>query len=158
LRRSGLLITSYAVSPANAEPLGEPAWSTEPGTVVPAYGTPSKFEKAVVRPLSTPNGEPRNQHARTPHQQLQGIVTPNGLHFTISHAGNAEIDPAQHRLAIHGLVKRPLVFTVDALSRYPLVSRFAFVECGGNSAPLFSPAPIHASVPALHGLAPGAAA
>ena len=69
LRASGILITGYAVSPANAEPLSEPAWSTEPGTVVPAYGAPSKFEKAVVRTLSNPNGEPRNSHARTPHQQ-----------------------------------------------------------------------------------------
>ena len=109
-------------------------------------------EQGSSRAASSANGEPRNQHARTPHQQLQGIVTPNGLHFTISHAGNAEIDPAQHRLAIHGLVKRPLAFSVDALSRYPLVSRFTFVECGGNSAPLFSPEPIQASVQALHGL------
>src|SRR3954463_6117725 len=153
LRRSGILITGYAVSPANAEPLSEPAWSKEPGTVVPAYGTPSNYEKAVVRTLSNPNGEPRNSHARTPHQQLQGMVTPNGLHFTISHGGNAEIDPAQHKLAIHGLVKRPLVFSVDALMRYPTVSRFTFVECGGNSAPLFSPEPIQANVQALHGLA-----
>jgi sulfane dehydrogenase subunit SoxC len=33
------------------------------------------------------------------------------------------------------------------------VSRFTFLECGGNSAPLFSPEPIQASVQALHGLA-----
>src|SRR5262245_66389345 len=97
LRAGGILFAGYAVSPARAEPLSEPPWSKEPGTLVPAYGTPSKYEKAVVRTLSNPNGEPRNSHARTPHQQLQGMVTPNGLHFTISHAGNAEIDPAQHR-------------------------------------------------------------
>ncbi len=53
---------------------------------------------------------------------------------------------------IHGLVKRPLVFTLDALSRYPMVSRIAFVECGGNSAPMFSNEPIQATVQALHGL------
>ena len=153
LRASGILFTGYALSPARAEPLSEPPWSREPGTVVPPYGTPSKYEKAVVRTLSNPNGEPRNSHARTPHQQLQGMVTPSGLHFTISHAGNAEIDPAQHRLAIHGLVKRPLVFTLDSLARYPMVSRFSFVECGGNSAPLFSSAPVQANVQALHGLA-----
>ena len=34
-----------------------------------------------------------------------------------------------------------------------MVSRFTFVECGGNSAPLFSPEPVQASVQALHGLA-----
>jgi sulfane dehydrogenase subunit SoxC len=146
-------MTGYAVKPAAAEPLVDAPWSKEPGDVVPPYGTPSKHEKSVVRTLSNPNGEPRTQHARTPHHLLQGTATPNGLHFTISHAGNADIDPREHRLVIHGLVKRPLVFTVDALMRYPLVSRFHFVECGGNSAPLFSPEPIQATVQSLHGLA-----
>jgi sulfane dehydrogenase subunit SoxC len=134
------------------ETLTEPQWGKEPGTTVTEYGTPSKFEKAATRTLSNPKGEPRTQHARTPHHLLQGMATPNGLHFVISHSGNAEIDPAQHRLAIHGLVKRPLVFTVDALMRYPMVSRFTFVECGGNSAPLFSPEPLQANPQALHGL------
>src|SRR5262249_15914135 len=113
----------------------------------------SKFEKAAVRTLSNPKGEPRTQHARTPHHLLQGTATPNGLHFTISHAGNPDIEPDKHRLAIHGLVKRPLVFTLEALARYPMVSRFTCVECGGTSAPLFSPEPIQATAQALHGLA-----
>ena len=53
---------------------------------------------------------------------------------------------------IHGLVKQPLSFTLDALDRYPMVSRIGFVECGGNSAPLFSNEPVQANVQALHGL------
>jgi sulfane dehydrogenase subunit SoxC len=113
---------------------------------------PSRFEKNVVRTLSNPKGEPRTQHGRTPHHLLNGTITPNGLHFVISHAGDADIDPEKHRLVIHGLVKRPLVFTLDALARYPMVSRMTFVECGGNSAPLFSNEPIQASLQALHGL------
>jgi sulfane dehydrogenase subunit SoxC len=152
--RGAAAITGYAMAkPAVAEPLGDDAWSRVPGAGVPAYGTPSRFEKHVVRTLSNPKGEPRTQHARTPHHLLHGTTTPNGLHFVISHAGDPDIDPAKHRLLIHGLVKRPLVFTLDALARYPMVSRVAFVECGGNSAPLFSPQPIQASVQALHGLA-----
>ena len=150
LRASGILITGYVVSPAAAEPLADAPWSKEPGMLVPAYGVPSKFEKAAVRTLSNPKGEARTQHARTPHHLLQGMTTPNGLHFVISHAGDADIAPRAHRLAIHGLVKRPLVFTLEALERYPMVSRFTFVECGGNSAPLFSPEPIQASVQRLH--------
>jgi sulfane dehydrogenase subunit SoxC len=143
-------MTGYSVK---AEPLADAPWSKEPGSVVEPYGAPSKYEKAAVRTLSNPKGEPRTQHGRTPHHLLQGMTTPNGLHFVISHAGNPDIDPAQHRLAIHGLVKRPLLFTVDALARYPMVSRFTFVECGGNSAPLFSPEPVQANVQGLHGLA-----
>src|SRR3979411_423771 len=34
-----------------------------------------------------------------------------------------------------------------------MVSRIGFVECGGNSAPLFSNEPVQADVQALHGLA-----
>src|SRR6266550_7450733 len=147
-------MTGYTLArPAAAAPLADDPWSSAPGTNVPAYGVPSRFEKSVVRTLSNPNGEPRTQHGRTPHHLLHGTSTPNGLHFVISHAGDADIDPEKHRLVIHGLVKRPLLFTLDALARYPMVSRMTFVECGGNSAPLFSSEPIQASVQALHGLA-----
>ena len=85
--------------------------------------TPSQFEKDVVRTLSNPKGEFRNSHARTPHHLLNGTITPSSLHFTISHSGVPDIDPAQHKLVIHGMVRQPLEFTLDTLSRYPLVTR-----------------------------------
>src|SRR3954463_12677007 len=150
--RGGAALAAAMTGYARAEPLAEAPWSKGPGELAPPYGTPAKHEKDAVRTLSNPKGEPRTQHARTPHHLLQGTATPNPLHFTISHAGNPDIDPRQHKLAIHGLVRRPLVFTLDALERYPMVSRFTFVECGGNSSPLFSPEPIQANVQALHGL------
>jgi sulfane dehydrogenase subunit SoxC len=142
-----------AAKSARAEALVDEPWSKAPGSVSKPYQQPSRFEERVGRTLSNPNGEPRNSHARTPHQMLNGMITPNGLHFTIIHAGTPDIDPDKHKLLIHGLVKRPLVFTLDALARYPTVSRMTFVECGGNSAPMFSNEPIQASVQALHGLA-----
>ena len=110
------------------------------------------FEDKVVRTLSNPNGAPRTQHARAPLHLLNGTITPNALHFTILHTGIPDIDPDQHRLVIHGLVRQPLEFTLDKLMRYPMVSRMHFVECGGNSAPLFSKEPLQATVQALHGL------
>ena len=146
-------VTGYAFTrTAAAETLVDGPWSRTAGELVPPYGMPSRHERNVVRTLSNPKGEPRTSHARTPHHLLNGTFTPNGLHFTISHSGNPDIDPEQHRLVIHGLVKQPLVFTLDSLSRYPLVSRMHFVECGGNSAPMFSNEPMQASVQALHGL------
>ena len=39
-----------------------------------------------------------------------------------------------------------------ALARYPMVSRINFVECGGNSAPLYNKDPVQANVQAIHGL------
>ena len=81
------------------------------------------------------------------------MITPSGLHYERSHSGIPDINPDTHRLVIHGLVKRPLEFTLEALERYPMVSRVGFVECGGNSAPLFSNVALPENVQALHGLA-----
>ena len=106
----------------------------------------------MVRTLSNPKLEPRGSAARTPHHLLNGTITPNGLHFVIARGGETEIDPDKHRLLIHGLVRQSMVYTLDALHRYPMVSRISFVECGGNSAPLYSKEPIQANVQALHGL------
>jgi sulfane dehydrogenase subunit SoxC len=106
----------------------------------------------VVRALSNPNGEFRNSHARTPHQLLGGTVTPNSLHFSINHCGIPDIDPAQHKLVIHGMVRQPLEFTLETLSRYPLVSRMAFVECAGNSAGMFAKVPLQVPAGLIHGL------
>jgi sulfane dehydrogenase subunit SoxC len=145
--------TGYRLSEdAAAQQLADDPWSRRAGNLVKEYATPSAYEKHVVRTLSNPKGEPRTSHARTPHHLINGTFTPNGLHFVISHSGDPDIDPAQHKLVIHGLVRRPLVFTLDTLARYPMVSRMTFVECGGNSAPLFSNEPIQAGIQAIHGL------
>ena len=149
---AGAMTAGTALTGAAAEPLQNDPWSLEMGSVVPAYQVPSRFEKNVVRTLSNPNNEFRNSHARTPHHLLQGTVTPNGLFFSISHSGLPDIDPAQHKLVIHGLVKQPLVYTVESLSRYPMVTRMHFIECSGNSAPMFSNEPLQVSAQALHGL------
>jgi sulfane dehydrogenase subunit SoxC len=149
---AGAMGAAGTVTGAGAEPLANEPWSLEFGSTVPAVQTPSRFEKDVVRTLSNPNGEFRNSHARTPHQLLNGTVTPNSLHFTITHSGVPDIDPAKHKLVIHGLVRQPLEFTLETLSRYPLVSRMHFVECAGNSAPMFSNEPMQVTAGAIHGL------
>ncbi len=137
---------------AAAEPLPIDAWSEQPGQPIPPYGVPAKYESNVVRTLTNPNFQPRTSQARTPHHLLNGTITPNGLHFVVARTGFPDIDPAKHRLVIHGLVKQPLMFDLDTLARYPMVTRVNFVECGGNSAPLFSKDPVDAGVQAIHGL------
>jgi sulfane dehydrogenase subunit SoxC len=152
LALAGAAGVSGLATAAAAEPLAEAPWGLAPGDPVPAYQLPSKFAKDVVRSLANPDFEPRTSQSRTPHHLLDGMITPNGVFFTIVHGGIPDIDPNVHQLAIHGLVKRPLVFTRDTPLRYPMTSRIAFIECGGNSAPLFSPQPVQADVQALHGL------
>ena len=49
-------------------------------------------------------------------------------------------------------MKQPLIFSLNDLMRYPMESRVSFVECGGNSGPLWSKEPIQANVQAIHGL------
>jgi sulfane dehydrogenase subunit SoxC len=71
--------------------------------------------------------------AGTPLQSLFGIITPSGLHYERHHAGVPAIDPDQHRLMIHGMVDRPLIMTMDDLTRFPSVSRLHFIECSGNT-------------------------
>ncbi len=124
----------------------------EPGSPFVGYGQPSRFEDKVVRVATNPPNAPGTGATRTPLDRLSGTITPNGLHFERSHSGIPDIDPNVHRLLIHGLVKRPLVLTLAALSRYPMESRIAFIECGGNGLQLFQkdPAPLNAQ--ALHGL------
>ncbi len=141
-----------SLTSAAAEPIPVDPWSLGPGAPILAYGVPSKFESKVIRTLTNPNSEPRTSQARTPHHLLNGTITPAPLHFVVARAGSPDIDPDKHRLVIHGLVKQPLVFTLDTLARYPMVSRICFVECGGNSAPLYNKDPVQANVQAIHGL------
>lgn len=70
----------------------------------------------------------------TPHEQLYGVVTPSDLHFERHHGGVPDIDPANYSLLVHGMVERPMVFTLDDLKRFPSVSSLWFLECSGNLA------------------------
>ena len=116
-----------------------------PGRPFVGYGQPSKFEAKVVRVFASAPGTTGTGASRTPHHLLNGTITPNGLHFERHHSGIPDIDPDAHRLLIHGLVKRPLMFTLDALARYPMVSRIAFIECGGNSGRSIAKEPVAAA-------------
>jgi len=80
------------------------------------------------------------------------MITPSGLHYERSHAGVPDIDPEQHRLVIHGLVRQPLEFSLEDLSRYPRTSRIAFLECAGNSGALYTAQAQPLNIQAIHGL------
>jgi sulfane dehydrogenase subunit SoxC len=124
-----------------------------PGPGASGYGERSRFESGVVRLVRPGTGAvPAAAGAQTPLERLEGTITPNSLHFERHHSGIPDIDPGQHRLLVHGLVRRPLEFSLDALARYPLVSRVHFVECSGNSASLNGPKPQQATAGQLHGL------
>ena len=111
-----------------------------PGILPRPYGERSPFEtqqRVGGAGPGAPHGwganAPNNFNSLTPLQDLHGIITPSALHFERHHNGVPAIDPARHRLVVHGLVKRPLIFTVKELERLPSTSRIAFLECSGNT-------------------------
>jgi sulfane dehydrogenase subunit SoxC len=137
---------------ARAAPPDVPPWMKAPGIGMRAYGERSPHEAAVQRTVGSAPGTTGSGASRTPLEALEGIITPSSLHFERHHSGVPEIDPAEHRLLIHGLVERPLLFTMDALLRYPLVSRIQFLECSGNSAANNNAEPPQQTAGGLHGL------
>ncbi|MGH8597275.1 MAG: sulfite dehydrogenase [Gammaproteobacteria bacterium] len=153
LSRSFKAITTVALSgPALAAAPREP-WMRTPGEPFSNYGTPSPHESALVRWISATAGSPQNGVSWTPLHDLDGTITPNGLHFERHHNGVPQIDPAQHTLVINGLVERALEFDLAALRRYPRISRILFIECGGNSNAGWNPQPIQSPAGYFHGLA-----
>jgi sulfane dehydrogenase subunit SoxC len=166
--QKGAALAGLALAPAGAV-LGSPSasdaspQSQENGIVddvnstdAVLYGRRSPYVK-TVRSLegsispdgSPPRPNPSRMGAKTPLGDLTGIITPSSLHYTTQHFyGVPTIDPAAHRLMIHGLVERPLVFSIDELKRLPFVSRIYFIECIGNR-----PNPQGRSVADTHGRA-----
>lgn len=142
---------SSAVS-AQSSGLEIPAWSKTPGPGASDYGSPSSFTTAK-RMSGNPNPfYPGGGASRSPLHQLQGSITPSGLHFERHHAGIPAIDPAGHKLVINGLVSRPLSFDYKDLLQYPMISRVYFLECSGNSGALFGDDAPDGSAQSIHGL------
>ena len=111
-----------------------------PGSLPRPYGERSPFEKQTRLGGAGPGAPhgwganaPNNFNSLTPLQDLHGIITPSALHFERHHNGVPAIDPTRHRLLVHGLVERPLAFSVKELERFPSASRLAFLECSGNT-------------------------
>jgi sulfane dehydrogenase subunit SoxC len=112
--------------PGPAVPPNIPPWMTEWGPYPSEYGTRSSYESHVVR-------LPSDTSSRTPLADLHGTMTPNSLFFERHHAGYPKIDPAEHRLVVHGMVANPTIYTMDDIKRFPATSVIHFHECSGNS-------------------------
>ena len=104
-----------------------------------AYGNRSKHVTSVRIPHGgrpSPDTFGLTFHVASPLQDSVGVITPSSLHYYATTRGSflPEIDPRQHSLMIHGMVDRPLTFTMEDLKRLPSVTRLHFIECAGNRA------------------------
>lgn len=104
-----------------------------------AYGERSHYVKSIRVPVAermSPDEFGMTFHVLSPIQDSVGMITPSSLHYVATHRGFyvPDINPDEHRLMIHGMVDRPLIFTMDELKRFPSVTRVHFLECSGNRA------------------------
>ncbi len=140
-RRELLVSTATALSAAaivpaaNEQALGTQA--TDPAIPVDATKVPGPPTSATsarspfVQMARTPTGATAGS-SLAPIHLMNGTITPTDLHFERHHGGVAMIDPARYKLLVHGMVDRPLVFTLDELKSFPSVTRIYFLECSGN--------------------------
>ena len=129
IRDSALLAGAAAGAVVTAQAQGQGAGEMAPErrAAFSARSAPSKYVKmGRAMPPDTPG--------YTPLQDMVGVITPNELHFMNTHYNLPDIDPATHRLMIHGMVDKPMIWTMDELKRLPAVSRVHFLECNDNSA------------------------
>jgi sulfane dehydrogenase subunit SoxC len=98
-----------------------------PGSGTSAVSVRAPFEQPARTPAGVVTGP-----AFSPIHELTGTITPSDLLFERHHAGVAMVDPRRYKLLVHGLVRRPIVFTLEELKRFPSVSRIHFLECSGN--------------------------
>lgn len=130
---AGLLPSAGASS--NNLPPNVPAWtrSLGSGVLTNPYGQPSPFESNVQRrTVDWLTPDRIASISFTPLADLKGIITPSGVVFERYHAGLPAIEPAEHRLMIHGLVDRAIIFTMEDLMKFPSTSVIRFLECPAN--------------------------
>ena len=129
-------LAAGSVRPAKSQTQGTP---TKKIDELIAYGERSRFVTSIRKSVAgrhSPDEFGLTFHVTTPLQDSVGIITPSSLFYTATHRGAfvPDIDPKEHRVMIHGMVDRPLVFTMDELRRLPYASRVHFIECQGNRA------------------------
>jgi hydroxyacylglutathione hydrolase len=130
LRREGLAGIADLVGGINAwqASTGDAA-SQRPVRERPRGGPPDADKDPALVVWSE---EPLN--AETPLDVLcASEITPNTLFFVRNHGPIPEIDPAEYRLSVRGLVAEPLTLTLDDLRRrFERVSLDAVLSCAGN--------------------------
>lgn len=117
---------------AGALALGATGRAQAPADPSKVRGTPSRALGQRAAPEKVQRIVRSGAASSTPHQDLMGIITPSDLHFERHHGGVPVVDPERYALLIHGLVDRPLVFTLADLKRFPSHSQIYFLECSGN--------------------------
>src|SRR5580704_13729366 len=118
---AGTVVTGRAVADTLAD-----VPPREVGADLSGHGERSRFVHLAMLPEAGPgkrNVDPSDAiNSKAPLGKLVGTITPTDLHYERSHSGNPDLDPAKHRLLVHGMTRKQLVFTVDDLMRMPSIT------------------------------------
>lgn len=83
---------------------------------------------SIQRPIVTHNPE----NSETPLSEMRSWVTPNVFFFVRNHFDEPDTAPEAWRLQVHGCVRTPRAWTLQALASLPERTVFATMECAGN--------------------------
>ena len=98
------------------------------------FGWPSKD----VKPVTLLDEQGRTVRIRTPVMDLEGLITPTDLHYTVQHFDVPEVVGTDRwSLTVDGEVKNPLKLDFEELRRLPARSVRTVMECSGSDATYF---------------------
>jgi hypothetical protein len=98
------------------------------------HGWPTKD----IKPVTLTDNEGRTVRIRTPVMDLEGLITPTHLHYTVQHFDVPPVvESAEWELKIVGEVKSPITLNFDQLRRFPARSVRTVMECSGSDATYF---------------------
>ena len=124
-----------AGKPAN-QPPNIPDWTRflGDGVAVRKYGKPSKHE-AARRSAATSRGSRQRRKARSASRRCTSSTASSrrtGCASSVIMPASPRSIPADYRLILHGLVDKPLIFTLDDIKRMPRVNRAVFLRMRGQ--------------------------
>jgi sulfane dehydrogenase subunit SoxC len=126
--------TFAAEDPEESTILKQGVTPDQPNVEQLSYGGRSSYETGVYRIHSPGALALVGLRNLTPLHESMGSITSASLHFLVNRELELpNINPAEHNLIIHGMVERPLIFSMEELKRLPSTTRVHFLECTGNS-------------------------
>src|SRR5208282_2539147 len=91
-----------------------------------------------IKPATLTDDAGRAVRSRAPVMDLEGLITPTDLHYTVQHfAVPPVVESAEWELKIAGEVTEPLTLSFDQLRRFPGRSVRTVMECSGGDATFF---------------------
>jgi len=95
-------------------------------------------DRARARAMPSKDAEGKTIYARTPLLDLEGLITPTDAFYVVCQLNAAEpIHPDDYRLAVKGLVEKPLELTLADVQELPTRTIRTVMECAGDDGEFF---------------------